>query len=108
MSSARSCRCRASLARCTPALLELAERSGDDSSHRADEPYRRALIGIYSAARRRRSRTLTGTEALRHAVAPQRALSPTPSDFLADLITIRRRRLPTITAAPWSAAGSRR
>jgi phosphoenolpyruvate carboxylase len=32
----------------TPALLALAESSPDRSQHRIDEPYRRALIGIYS------------------------------------------------------------
>jgi len=32
----------------TPALLELAEASGDDSQFRADEPYRRALRGMYA------------------------------------------------------------
>ena len=29
-------------------LLALADASGDDSSHRRDEPYRRALVGIYA------------------------------------------------------------
>ena len=32
----------------TPALADLAQRSGDDSSQRADEPYRRAISGIYA------------------------------------------------------------
>jgi len=32
----------------TPALLALADRSGDDSPFRADEPYRRALNGMYA------------------------------------------------------------
>ena len=32
----------------TPALAELAERAADDSRFRVDEPYRRALTGIYS------------------------------------------------------------
>src|SRR6185437_8235384 len=32
----------------TPALEALAERSPDRSPHRADEPYRRALSGIYA------------------------------------------------------------
>ncbi len=31
-----------------PALQALADRSGDDSPHRSDEPYRRALVGIYA------------------------------------------------------------
>jgi phosphoenolpyruvate carboxylase len=32
----------------SPELLALAEASPDHSEHRADEPYRRALIGIYA------------------------------------------------------------
>jgi phosphoenolpyruvate carboxylase len=32
----------------TPELQTLADRSTDQSDHRADEPYRRALIGIYA------------------------------------------------------------
>jgi phosphoenolpyruvate carboxylase len=35
-----------------------------------DEPYRRALIGVYARLARRCTK-LTGAEALRHAVAPQ-------------------------------------
>lgn len=67
----------------TQALRKLADRSGDDNPHRADEPYRRALIGIY--ARLAASlRKLTGTEALRHAVAPS-APYAAPADFVADL-----------------------
>jgi len=33
---------------CSPQLQALADRSPDTSDHRADEPYRRALIGIYA------------------------------------------------------------
>jgi phosphoenolpyruvate carboxylase len=36
------------LSRVTPALAALAERSPDRSPHREDEPYRRALTGIYA------------------------------------------------------------
>ncbi len=71
----------------TPALLELAARSGDNSQRRTDEPYRRALTGVYS----RLSATikkLTGAEALRHAVAPSDPY-PDAAAFLADLIVIR-------------------
>jgi phosphoenolpyruvate carboxylase len=53
---------------CTPELQALADRSDDDNPQRGDEPYRRALIGIYA----RLSATLlalTGTEVSRHAVA---------------------------------------
>jgi len=76
------------LAPVSPEMLALAERSPDDNEHRKDEPYRRALIGMYA----RLAATLlelTGTEALRHAVKPQ---SPYPSAqaFLADLQVIER------------------
>ncbi len=54
----------------TPAMQALVERSPDRSPHRADEPYRQALIGIY-ARLAATLQALTGTEALRHAVAPQ-------------------------------------
>ena len=54
----------------TPAMQALVERSPDRSPHRADEPYRQALIGIY-ARLAATLRALTGTEALRHAVAAQ-------------------------------------
>ena len=37
-----------SLAEITPELAALAEASGDTAPHRADEPYRRALSGIYA------------------------------------------------------------
>jgi len=76
----------ATLAGCTPALAELAERSGDDNPHRDDEPYRRALIGIY-ARLAGTLRALTGTEALRHAVAPG-APYRDAAVFLADLRTV--------------------
>ncbi len=75
------------LASCSAALLELAARSGDDSAHRRDDPYRLALTGIYS----RLAGTLmalTGTEALRHAIAPGLPY-PDAAAFLGDLVTIR-------------------
>ncbi|MEN9759728.1 MAG: hypothetical protein RL676_878, partial [Pseudomonadota bacterium] len=54
---------------CSEDLKELADRSGDTNPHRQDEPYRRALVGIY--ARLASTLTeLTGTEAMRHAVEP--------------------------------------
>ncbi|HZE90753.1 MAG TPA: phosphoenolpyruvate carboxylase [Rhizobacter sp.] len=70
----------------TPELKALAESSPDHSVHREDEPYRRALIGMYS----RLAATLhelTGTEALRHAVAPQNPYTGS-EQFLADLKVI--------------------
>jgi phosphoenolpyruvate carboxylase len=74
------------LAPVTPAMQALAERSPDRNPHREDEPYRRALIGVYS----RLAATLhelTGTEALRHAVAPQEPYADA-EDLLADLRTV--------------------
>ncbi|MCE1192942.1 MAG: phosphoenolpyruvate carboxylase [Acidovorax sp.] len=64
----------------------LAQRSPDTSEHRVDEPYRRALTGIY--ARLAASlKELTGGEAARHAVAPQNAYA-SAEEFLADLRVI--------------------
>ncbi|MBN8510025.1 MAG: phosphoenolpyruvate carboxylase [Burkholderiales bacterium] len=67
-------------------LLALADASPDTSEHRADEPYRRALIGIY-ARLAATLHALTGTEALRHAVAPQNPY-PSAAEFGADLAVI--------------------
>ncbi|WP_425261123.1 phosphoenolpyruvate carboxylase [Rubrivivax sp. RP6-9] len=74
------------LAPVTPAMQALAERSPDTNIHRQDEPYRRALIGLY-ARLAATLQALTGTEALRHAVAPQDAYTD-PAQFLADLQVI--------------------
>ncbi|MFN9744995.1 MAG: phosphoenolpyruvate carboxylase [Betaproteobacteria bacterium] len=74
------------LAPVTPAMAALAEASPDTNPHRADEPYRRALIGLYARLAATLER-LTGTEALRHAVKPQQPYD-TPGQFLADLRTI--------------------
>ena len=70
----------------TPALQALAERSGDFSEHRLDEPYRRALIGVY-ARLAGTLHALTGTEALRHAAAPS-APYPGAGALLDDLRTV--------------------
>jgi len=59
------------LAPVTPEMQRLAASSPDSNAHREDEPYRRALIGMY-ARTAATLHELTGTEALRHAVAPQR------------------------------------
>ena len=74
------------LARPTAELLALAEASQDRGEHREDEPYRRALIGVYSRLAAT-LRELTGTEALRHALP---ALHPYRSadELLADLRVI--------------------
>jgi phosphoenolpyruvate carboxylase len=70
----------------SPALSALADRSSDHNPHREDEPYRRALIGLY-ARLAATLHALTGTEALRHAVAPQDPYADA-ADFLADLRVI--------------------
>ncbi|NBW02043.1 MAG: phosphoenolpyruvate carboxylase, partial [Betaproteobacteria bacterium] len=75
-----------SLAGCSDALKLLAHQSGDTNSHRQDEPYRRALIGIYSRLAATLT-VLTGTEALRHAVEPSEPYSRS-EEFLQDLATI--------------------
>ena len=54
----------------SPEMQALAERSPDQSEHRQDEPYRRALTGMY-ARLAATLKSLTGGEAARHAVAPQ-------------------------------------
>ena len=71
---------------CSAELEALAERSGDNNPHREDEPYRRALIGIYA----RLAATLlklTGT------LAPRPALSSAEpyrdaEELLADLTIV--------------------
>ena len=67
-------------------MQALAERSPDQNAHRMDEPYRRALTGMY-ARLAATLQELTGTEALRHAVAPQNAYA-SPDELLTDLRTI--------------------
>ena len=64
----------------------LAERSPDQNEHRIDEPYRRALTGVYSRLAATLKK-LTGGDAARHAVAPQNPY-PNAEEFLADLRTV--------------------
>ncbi len=71
---------------CSPEMRLLADDSPDTSEHRKDEPYRRALIGVY-ARLAATLRELSGGEAARHAVAPQNPYA-SAADFLADLKTI--------------------
>ena len=101
-SSAPSCRSRRTLAPVTPELQALAERSPDHSEHRADEPYRRALVGMY-ARLAATLHELTGTEALRHAVAPQNPYAAA-DELLADLRVIEQ----SLRAAPRAARSPRR
>ncbi|MES2633394.1 MAG: phosphoenolpyruvate carboxylase [Pseudomonadota bacterium] len=73
----------AMLVKVSPAMKALAESSPDTNQHRLDEPYRRALTGIY-ARLAATLKELTGGDAARHAVAPQNAYGRA-EDFLADL-----------------------
>ncbi len=74
------------LVKVSPAMQALAERSPDRNVHREDEPYRRALTGMY-ARLAATLRELTGGEAARHAIAPQDPYL-SPDQLLADLRTI--------------------
>jgi phosphoenolpyruvate carboxylase len=76
----------ATLAPVTAQMRALAEASPDQNPHREDEPYRRALIGVY-ARLAATLHELTGTEALRHAVAPQRPYR-SADELLAELRVI--------------------
>ncbi len=76
------------LAPVSPEMKALAERSGDVNAHREDEPYRRALIGVYSRLAAT-LHALTGTEALRHAVAPKSPYA-SAAEFGDDLAVIER------------------
>ena len=70
----------------SPELLELAARSPDPNPQRADEPYRRALTGLYARIAAT-ARELDHLEAMRHAVgeAPPYAGA---EEFAADLDTL--------------------
>ncbi|MBS0320010.1 MAG: phosphoenolpyruvate carboxylase [Proteobacteria bacterium] len=81
----------------TPALLALADASGDDNPHRQDEPYRRALVGIYA-------RLAATATSLAHVTLPRPPHGPAapyaaPAEFAADLATIAD-SLATHGAAP--------
>jgi len=75
------------LVECSDEMQALAERSPDLSEHRQDEPYRRALTGVY-ARLAATLKLLTGGEAARHAVAPQNPYGRA-EEFLADLRTLQ-------------------
>ncbi len=74
-------------------MRALTDRSPDVNEHRLDEPYRRALIGVY-ARLAATLQELTGTEAARHAVAPQNPYVGA-EEFLADLQIIEASLLAT-------------
>ncbi len=76
----------AMLVDCSPDMRALAERSPDSNEHRQDEPYRRALTGIY-ARLAATLKELAGGDAARHAIAPQNPYRQA-EDFADDLRTI--------------------
>ncbi|MEP7275573.1 MAG: phosphoenolpyruvate carboxylase [Betaproteobacteria bacterium] len=84
----------------TTALVELAERAGDENPHRQDEPYRQALVGVYGR--------LAATARVLAGYAPPRPANvagepyQTPRDFRADLDIIAA-SLATHGAAPLAA-----
>jgi phosphoenolpyruvate carboxylase len=70
----------------TPELAQLAEQSPDTSEHRRDEPYRRALTGIYA-------RLAATSRLLDHHVPDRRAIAEAPpyrdsSEFAQDLAVL--------------------
>lgn len=69
-------------------VLALAEKSGDTAESRSDEPYRRALSGIY-ARLAATHQALTGKPAPRAHWLKGEAY-PDPASFRADLVTIAR------------------
>ncbi|MCF8160424.1 MAG: phosphoenolpyruvate carboxylase [Polaromonas sp.] len=69
-----------------PEMQALAQQSPDTNEHRKDEPYRRALIGVY-ARLAATLKALSGGEAARHAVAPQNPYQA-PEELLRDLRVI--------------------
>ena len=77
----------ARLVRTTPALLQLAVDGQDTNPHRQDEPYRRALTGIY-ARLAATTQALTGRTSARHPHAQLRPYA-TPEEFADDLDVIR-------------------
>ena len=70
----------------SPALRALADRSPDRSPHRGNEPYRRAISGIY--ARLTASATELGHERIARAPLGEAPAYADPSEFVADLRTI--------------------
>ena len=74
------------LVQITPELLALGEKSGDESVHRSQEPYRRALIGVY-ARLAATAQSLGGLRAPRPPEVDAPAYA-SPAEFRADLDVI--------------------
>ena len=71
-----------------PDLQALADHSGDDSPHRADEPYRRALVGVY-ARLAATAQVLTGQNLARRSTVAAQAYDG-PEAFAADLALVAK------------------
>jgi phosphoenolpyruvate carboxylase len=71
-----------------PALAALAERSGDQAKSREQEPFRRALIGVY--ARLKATAKGIATPDVQRIEEPQAAVYATPAELMTDLDTIDR------------------
>ncbi len=74
------------LVRISPAMQVLADASPDRNEHRQDEPYRKALTGMY-ARLAATLKDLTGGDAARHALTPQQPYL-SAGQLLADLLII--------------------
>jgi phosphoenolpyruvate carboxylase len=74
------------LVKVTPEMAALAEQSTDHSPQRADEPYRRALSGIYARVAAT-ARTLDSVEPVRHEIGHADPY-PTPEALRHDLKTL--------------------
>jgi phosphoenolpyruvate carboxylase len=74
------------LAAVTPAVLHLADASGDDAPARRDEPYRRALTGIYA----RLAATMTSITGIQPSRPPSVEAEPylSPEAFRDDLLCL--------------------
>ena len=76
-----------SLMRTSPELMALADRAADASAARSDEPYRRAITGIY-ARLARTADELDHLTALRQPIGSGAAPYKSVDEFAADLTTI--------------------
>ncbi|RZT99378.1 phosphoenolpyruvate carboxylase type 1 [Advenella incenata] len=77
-----------SLTQVSPELASLSEISPDQSRHRLDEPYRRALIGVYARLAATAKHLTAHDLALRNTVAADPYNEP--AEFAADLAVIAR------------------
>jgi len=78
----------ATLVDVSPAMQVLADASPDTNAHRRDEPYRRALTGVY-ARLAATLRELTGRDPAPHAIEATQPAYARAEDLLADLTVMR-------------------